>query len=60
MNFQDAGAIVCKKTALKACDSSSKDAVKNTALMNATLAALQPGDTVSVLALSHIAELFSR
>lgn len=48
VNFEDAGAVPCKKTLLQACDTSTKRAVKNSELFNRTMQALAPGDTLLV------------
>lgn len=48
VNFEDAGAVPCKKTLFKSCDTSTEGAVKNAALFNATMNALAPGDTLLV------------
>ena len=46
VNFEDAGAVPCKKTLFKSCDTSTARAVKNSALFNASLQALAPGDVL--------------
>ena len=49
VDFQaDAGAVPCVRTLFKSCDSSTSDAVSNTAKMNSALASLAPGDTLLV------------
>jgi hypothetical protein len=48
VNFEDAGAVPCKKTLFKSCDTSTARAVKNSALFNASLQALAPGDVLLV------------
>lgn len=48
VNIEDVGIVKCKKTTFKSCDTSTKQAFKNTALMNTTLASLAPGDTLLV------------
>ena len=48
VNFEDAGGVPCKRTLFKSCDTSTEGAVKNSALFNASLQALAPGDTLLV------------